>query len=202
MKIFNATTSFMHLTIHIATGSKLNLLTSDALPMNELSSELSATLSLPQDIVSNIQKGRDVRMAFTVYNSSTLFPVRNSSLNMSISDTVVGSQVVSVQVNGVADGTRLAGPVTFSLRLTKSPTLEPDQLVTDRRCVFWDFESEGELHEIIIMCIVIICSVLSAGSGDWNSTGCILTAFNESTNMVSCECDHLTNFACLVVSSQ
>ena len=87
-------------------------------------------------------------MAFTVYNSSTLFPVRNSSLNMGVSDTVVGSQVVSVQVNGVADGTRLAAPVVFSLRLTKLPTLEPAQLITDRRCVFWDFESEGELHRI------------------------------------------------------
>ena len=138
----------MHLTIHIATGSQLNLLLSDVSPLNELSSELSATLSLPQDILSNIHKGSDVRMAFTVYNSSTLFPVRNSSLNMSVS--VVGSQVVSVQVNGVADGTRLAAPVSFSLRLTKSPTLEPDQLVTDRRCVFWDFESGGKLYGIII----------------------------------------------------
>ena len=135
---------------HIATGSQLNLLISDASAMNELASELSATLSLPRDIVSNIQKGSDVRMAFTVYNSSTLFPVRNSSLNMSASNTVVGSQVVSVQVNSVADGRRLAAPVSFSLRLTKSPTLEPDQLVTDRRCVFWDFESEGKLYEIII----------------------------------------------------
>ena len=138
----------MHLTTHIATGSQLNLLLSDASPINELASELSATLSLPRDIVSDIQIGSDIRMAFTVYNSSTLFPVRNSSLNMSVSDTVVGSQVVSVQVNGVADGTRLATPVSFSLRLTKSPTLEPDQLVTDRRCVFWDFGSEGKLHGI------------------------------------------------------
>ena len=38
------------------------------------------------------------------------------------------------------------------------------------------------------------------GNGDWNASGCILTSFNPSTDVVSCECDHLTNFACLVVS--
>ena len=38
------------------------------------------------------------------------------------------------------------------------------------------------------------------GNGDWNTDGCNLTSFNQSTNVASCECDHLTNFACLVVS--
>ena len=29
----------------------------------------------------------------------------------------------------------------------------------------------------------------------------LLTTFNESTNVVGCQCNHLTNFACLVVST-
>ena len=40
---------------------------------------------------------------------------------MSVSSTVVGSQVVSVQVSGIADGTTLTKPVTFQLRLTNAP---------------------------------------------------------------------------------
>ena len=39
------------------------------------------------------------------------------------------------------------------------------------------------------------------GNGDWNTDGCTLTTFNESTNVVGCQCNHLTNFACLVVST-
>lgn len=37
------------------------------------------------------------------------------------------------------------------------------------------------------------------GSGDWNTKGCSLSTFNQSSNVVGCTCDHLTNFACLVV---
>ena len=37
------------------------------------------------------------------------------------------------------------------------------------------------------------------GNGDWNTSGCNLMSFNQSTNVASCECDHLTNFALLVV---
>ena len=38
------------------------------------------------------------------------------------------------------------------------------------------------------------------GQGNWNSDGCMLISFDDSTGIVECQCTHLTNFACLVVS--
>ena len=51
-------------------------------------------------------------------------------------------------------------------------------------------------------CTVAAVSVHIAavgGNGNWSSYGCSLVSFNSSTNVVKCECNHLTNFACLVV---
>ena len=126
--------------ILIDSKQQLQLSISDASSMIELSSNLSATFSLPKDIVRNIQEGNDIRVAFTVLNSPALFPVGNNSHTTNISDTVVGSQVISVQVNEIANGEKLAAPVSFSLRLINSPPLEEFQFIAARRCAFWDFE--------------------------------------------------------------
>ena len=64
---------------------------------------MNSAFSLPQEVLSSIPQDRSVSVAFTVYNSPALFPVRNTSQNMAVvSNTVVGSQVVSVQVGGIA----------------------------------------------------------------------------------------------------
>ena len=47
-------------------------------------------------------------------------------------------------------------------------------------CVSWDFNLEG-------------------GDGDWSESGCRYDGVNDR-GRVLCECDHLTNFAVLVVS--
>lgn len=80
-------------------------------------------------------------IAFTVFNSPVLFPVRNTSQNAVASSTVVGSQIVSVQVGGVADGTKLQESVVFQLRLTNARDLGMNESVVNRRCVFWDFNA-------------------------------------------------------------
>ena len=121
----------------------MKLSTSSNKTSDELPPSLNAALSLPQEIISSIQdESSDLSIAFTVYNSPALFPVRNTSLDTTASSTVVGSQVVSVQIiSGIADGTRLANPVTFQLRLTNSPTTGMNEFVASRRCVFWDFKA-------------------------------------------------------------
>ena len=48
------------------------------------------------------------------------------------------------------------------------------------------------------VCFAIVVQ-LTDGRGDWSTDGCNLTGYNETTDVVGCECDHLTNFACLVV---
>ena len=115
-----------------------------------------------------------------------------------VSNTVVGSQVVSVQVGGITDGTRLDVPVTFILRLANTP----DTGMNEFRCAFWDFNaaSKSQCYFVNSITEFHIHSLLD-GNGDWNTDGCTLTTFNESTNVVGCQCNHLTNFACLVVST-
>lgn len=51
-----------------------------------------------------------------------------------------------------------------------------------RRCVFWDFS-------------------LGGGFGDWSSEGCTLVSGpgENGEPIIECHCDHLTNFAILVV---
>ena len=41
----------------------------------------------------------------------------------------------------------------------------------------------------------------SDGQGDWSTDGCNMTEYNQTTDVVGCECNHLTNFACLVVKT-
>ena len=155
-------------------------------------------LALPQEI---IKESSAVSIAFTVYNSTALFPVRNTSQDMTVSSTVVGSQVVSVQVSGIADGTTLTNPVTFQLRLTNLPTTGKNETITSR-CVFWDFKASSKsLLSSALLALKITDIILLDDNGDWNTDGCNLTSFNQTTNVASCECDHLTNFALLVVSS-
>ena len=124
---------------------ELELSTTDTQTSDELLSNLTAALSLQQDIISSIQdENSALSIAFTVYNSPALFPVRNTSQNTTVSSTVVGSQVVSVQVGGIVDGTILASPVTFQLRLLNSPTIGANKFISSRRCVFWDFKAASK----------------------------------------------------------
>ena len=110
-------------------------------------------------------------IAFTVYNSPALFPVRNTSLDTSVSNTVVGSQVVSVQVGGIADGARLTNPVTFQLRLTNSPATGKNEIIASRRCVFWDFKAASKPGYIAVLKILLL---YIDGNGDWDTGGCDL----------------------------
>ena len=84
-------------------------------------------------------------------------------------------------------------------------------------CVSWDFNAAGETTNIIIMwpydniialiigkemCInrnVFSCVLHTDGRGNWTSKGCSNQTDGSGGN-VTCSCNHLTNFAVLVVS--
>ena len=132
---------------NLKASQTLELMTTDAVaPVDGLPLSLNSALSLPQEIVNSIGEGEDVRIAFTVYNSPALFPVRNTSQRTTNTvGTVVGSQVVSVSVAGVMEGAVLDAPVTFSLRLTNTPDVnESIEFISGRRCVFWDFANASK----------------------------------------------------------
>ena len=52
-------------------------------------------------------------------------------------------------VNGIKNGARLTGQVTFSLRLTNLPNLREEEFISNRRCVFWDFAGAGKPVHIV-----------------------------------------------------
>ena len=73
--------------------------------------------------------------------------------------------------------------------------------VTNPRCVYWNFTAAG----------IYLCNNNSAhngydqiclgGNGNWSTDGCNTSVnINDSLSSITCHCDHLTNFACLVVS--
>ena len=127
----------------------LKLMTTDAAHVDELPSHFHSVFSLPREIASHVpDEDPHVSIAYTVYNSPELFPVRNTSQrsNSSTNATTVGSQVVSVSVAGIKDGTVLSAPVKFFLRLTNDIDLEVDEYIGDRRCVFWDFAAASKLR--------------------------------------------------------
>ena len=62
-------------------------------------------------------------------------------------------------------------------------------------CVYWDFAAAGIIYSS--KCTYILMVVIG-GNGNWSTDGCT-TTINNDPNSVTCRCDHLTNFACLLV---
>ena len=58
----------------------------------------------------------------------------------------------------------------------------------------------GVILTILLLLIISFISHHAGGRGNWNTSGCTLRSYNSTTNVAVCDCDHLTNFACLVVS--
>ena len=63
------------------------------------------------------------------------------------------------------------------------------------------------LQQVYIYTIIIVHTmdmikyVYIGGNGNWSTDGCNTSVFiNDSLSSITCHCDHLTNFACLVVS--
>ena len=89
----------------------------------------------------------------------------------------VNSNVMSVTLDGVADGQLLAEPFVFTL-----PKLSTGAIPAQALCSYW----------------VDNVSVVGA-TGFWTQDGCSLTS--ENATHVTCQCTHLTNFAVLASPS-
>ena len=59
--------------------------------------------------------------------------------------------------------------------------------------MFWNQSLDGKSIVIAILCVIVI-----GGYGDWSSDGCNTSSY--SGLQVTCNCDHLTNFAILLVN--
>ena len=89
-----------------------------------------------------------------MFDVTTLFPVREETTNEApeagepATMTVVGSQVVSIQVAGVVDGAPLPDPIQLAFRLNQLERMN-QTLVGDPVCVFWDFTLSGKWLTIL-----------------------------------------------------
>ena len=107
--------------------------------LNEkLDTQQDSMITIPATIVDNIPNYNAVRIAFAIFTETRLFPVRRANVSDNDTSSVVGSQVVSASVAGIADGTTLSAPVSISMRLTNTPELNSNEEITGRRCVYWD----------------------------------------------------------------
>lgn len=86
-----------------------------------------------------------------------------------------------------------------------------DEVALDATCVSWDFRAAGICVRAIssFYAMILLKSLGRAGSylsilytdgfGNWTDRGCN-TTLNRDSGTVTCQCNHLTNFAALVVS--
>ena len=100
----------------------------------------TATVTLSSDITNHLPEGEPVRVAFTFFREANLFPIRNSTRETG--RTVVGSSVLSAQVDGIADGTELDSPIQLFFVLNNESVPGPNETAI-RQCAFWDFTAAG-----------------------------------------------------------
>ena len=115
-------------------------------------------------------------IVFGVYATSDLFLQRPTYIEeFNRTSYTLGSQVVSVHFQGRFSRASLETPVM--IKLLKTPLAAENGTKTE--CSFWD-------------------QSLDEGYGAWSTDGCRLLSEDEISAM--CECDHLTQFALIVVS--
>ncbi|KAI8494073.1 hypothetical protein Bbelb_284200 [Branchiostoma belcheri] len=132
------------------------------------------SIALPPNISNMIQINNtsEVRLSYTLYNSSSLF-VQPSQGAARPSQGSVGTRIIGGRILG-RPVKNLPEPVIITFTPLQSFLSEDVKGVT---CVFWDFEAE-------------------AGQGDWSTEGCENIP-SETKGRYTCACNHLTNFALL-----
>ena len=117
----------------------------------------TSSLSLPQNLANILSTGQDIRIAFTFYRESNLFPVREKQ--MYVDRSIVGSPVIGATVSGLPNETELDPLVLVVLLLTHAPIPVEDENIT-RRCAFWDFTGNGIINYKYINTFYIYASIV------------------------------------------
>lgn len=158
----------------------------------ELSSHQVAAVNLPASLFKQIDNHTNVGIFFMLYETPVLFPVdRKNDVNRN--ETEVGSHILSITVGPDLNFQDLTHNITIVFRLTPKINVSEKcctmQLSVDQLryyllqltvpgaeiCVSWDFD-----HQV------------------WTTQGCTTSIGKDG--IVTCNCNHLTNFAVLVVS--
>lgn len=139
--------------------------------VNTVGSGLIAGIRLPTTLLSELETTTSpLRLQMVLYASSTLFETENRSLEMSNPEWVVGSKISSLNQVGP-----LMHEVEIALRHQKLGANEAAV------CVYWDPQANSRF-------------------GAWLTDGCRLDETSSNASISVCKCNHLTNFAVLLVS--
>eukprot|EP00117_Sycon_ciliatum_P029197 scpid7922/ scgid2430/ Latent-transforming growth factor beta-binding protein 4 len=145
----------------------------------------AASISIPSDVLLEIGDRPSARVSFSLFASDSLFPVlarggRVTNNQSEEPERIIDSMVISASVPGQEVVNLPASkPVNIVLKqLGVAENISAGDL--EPLCVFWDFGAND-------------------GLGDWSSNGCRVVLVNRTSSTVHCQCNHLTNFAILLV---
>lgn len=161
-----------------------------------------ASIFLPLALFKSLT-GTSVGVFSTFYSTATLFPLRpvaEDKIQQSVQQRIiVGSPVLSASIGLASELVNLEPPDVIEVKIRLSSDLpegvshiiatavsvdmlsllQTSRVNGSEQCVFWDFTAAG-------------------GLGNWSSFGCVKVS--SRNGVVTCQCNHLTNFAILVVS--
>lgn len=144
-------------------------------------STIESAAFITNDVLVNASSNASSVVSFAVYDKSTMFDVNSSRLQYEdhscddVYDNQIITSVISVNTNN-----KIVSEKNFVLTLFRTnPTVNKCGIASAANgkkftCVFWDYTSN-----------------------EWNSSGCSYSSSREGLH--SCECNHLTNFAVLMV---
>ncbi len=145
---------------------------------SEVPKEVVASIHLPTTILEHLPPSTGnglLKVSFIVYADDTLFQtgvIKDSDGLKNLTSKVAGS-IVSLSIEGV-ELKNLIDPVVIDF---KAPTNASEEDLDTIKCTFWEFGGDDE-------------------AGFWSTDGCRRAEI--TTDKISCECDHATNFAILM----
>ena len=170
---FNVT-NFQGVRVTDSEGRNLDVVNDATNNVGSFTSQVLLTMTIPKSFFESVKnRAKMQRLYLVVYRKTFLFQSPAQNLTKSKAQTVrkKNSFVIAASVKGL-EVNNLSEPVESNYY--------PLQRGIDKtaQCVFWDFK-------------------LKSGHGDWSGDGCNYRG--SSNGLVTCHCNHITNFAMLMV---
>lgn len=167
----------------------------DRVPGSEL-----VGMTIPQSIFDSVTVGAQITVLFTLYNSALLFPDDTDS-SLRVNTSVIGATIDGVNTDSLTDN------VTITFQLERNVSFCSEGMLTCLICELSLLSSSPTRANAFFMTVSIyflqfdfyeFCILPLVSMGGWSTEGC--TTIVNPTGIVTCLCDHLTNFALQIVS--
>lgn len=161
--------------------------------VNQLTSQQNAVIHLPASVFAQITDQTDLGLVVGYYETATLFPI--TSPRDAPRQTQVYSNVIAATVGQNTNIQNLKETVTIAFRLQDNVDVVSYSLLINNinSTLFYEFDYQ------FIASGSEKCVSWDFNLQTWTSRGCMTDA-GRNDGTVLCHCNHLTNFAVLVVS--